>query len=46
MSVQHVEALRKKIRQIGPWSGVRMMRNRGISFENAYYVMFGKEPRR
>lgn len=45
MSMNQVESLRKKIRQIGPWSGVRMMRNQGIAFENAYFVMFGKQPR-
>lgn len=46
MSANQVQSLRKKIKQIGPWSGARMMRNQGVSFENAYFVMFNKHPAR
>lgn len=46
MTFSTIIALQKKIHQIGPWAGVRMMRNRGIPFEDAYRVMFDREPRR
>ncbi len=44
MTTSVIATLRKKIRQIGPWAGVRMMRNRGIPFEDAYLVMFDRSP--
>jgi hypothetical protein len=37
---------RKKIKQIGNWSGVRWLRNQNIPFEVAYYIMFNRLPRR
>ena len=45
MSHDVFAALRKKIRMIGPFAGVRMMRNRGYTFEQAHVVMFGFLPR-
>lgn len=41
----------KKIRtslrdQIGDWAFVRYLRNSGISFPTAYYLMFGKQARK
>lgn len=38
--------LRTMVKKIGPWAGVRWMRNRGVSFEHAYFVMFNRYPTR
>ena len=38
----HVLTLRK---QIGDWAYVRMLRNKGFTFEFAYYAMFGCQPK-
>lgn len=45
MSQHDIQAYRRKINQIGPWAGVRMLRNKGITFNQAYFIMFGKHPR-
>ena len=36
---------KKARRQIGDYAFVRYCRNIGISFEDCYVLMFGKEPR-
>lgn len=46
MSVDQVQQARKMVKRIGPWAGVRWMRNRGVAFEDAYFVMFDRRPRK
>lgn len=45
MSYQDIEFYRAKLKRIGFWIGLRYMRNRGVTFEQAYYIVFGKFPR-
>lgn len=45
MSQDYVSTLRKKVKQIGTWMGVRYMRNQGLSLEQAYFVLFNRQPR-
>jgi len=45
MSAIDLAYYRRKIKQIGTWTGVRYLRNRGIPFEQAYFVIFGRAPR-
>ena len=33
------------VKRVGSWAAVRCMRNNGVSFEDAYAVMFGRAPR-
>lgn len=44
MSYDLIVILRKKVKQYGMWAGVRYMRNQGIAFEYAYFVMFNRFP--
>lgn len=46
MSYNAVEYMRKQIKRMGPWAGVRWMRNQHLPFESAYFVMFGRFPTR
>lgn len=34
------------VKRIGPWAGVRFLRNKGVAFEDAYEIMLGRQPRR
>lgn len=45
MSAKDLDFYRKKIKQFGRWAGVRYLRNRGIRFEQAYFIIFGRMPR-
>jgi hypothetical protein len=45
MSADTIAMYRKKVRQIGNWAGVRMLRNKGIRFEDAYFILFNRQPR-
>lgn len=40
----YYEYLKRMVKKVGPWSGVRWMRNQGVSFEHAYFVMFDRQP--
>lgn len=40
---QHYKGMVKKV---GTWAGVRYMRNQGVSFEDAYEIIFGFKPTR
>ena len=44
MSNDQVQHLRKKIRQIGTYVGIRWMRNQGIGIRDAYFVLFNRYP--
>lgn len=45
MSAFDLLMMRQKVKQIGPWAGVRWMRNTGIPFGTAYFVLFNRQPR-
>jgi hypothetical protein len=45
MSARDLAFYRRKIKQFGTWAGVRYLRNRGVAFEHAYFILFGREPR-
>lgn len=45
MSADQITFLQKKLRQMGRWMFPRYCRNRGIAFEHAYFIMFGRPPR-
>lgn len=45
MSQADISSYRAKIKRIGNWAGIRMLKNRGISFEQAYFIMFNRMPR-
>lgn len=37
---------RRRIKQMGAWAGVRFLRNRGVSFALAHFIVLGIFPRR
>lgn len=45
MSAIDLAFYRKKLKQFGQWAGVRYLRNRGVTFEHAYFIVFGRLPR-
>lgn len=45
MSALDLYAYRKKIKSIGAWAGVRMLKNKGVAFEQAYFIMFDRQPK-
>jgi len=45
MSAKQIIDYRKFIKQIGPWSGVRFLRNQGVCFEDAYEIVLGRPVR-
>ena len=45
MSAQDLSFYRKKINQMGRWTGARWLRNKGISFEQAYFILFNRQPK-
>jgi hypothetical protein len=45
MSAHDLAFYRKKIKQMGRWTGVRWLRNKGIAFEQAYFILFDRQPR-
>ena len=46
MSAKSREHYTKMVKQIGPYVGVRYLRNKGVSFEDAYEIIFGQAPRK
>lgn len=46
LNIDNVSTYRRKLKQYGSWAGVRWMRNQGVEFEAAYWLMFGRMPRR
>lgn len=46
MTEERAAELRKMIKRIGAWTGMRWMRNQGVPFEHAHWLMFGVRPRR
>lgn len=46
IKVDRVSQLRRKLPQYGSWRGVRWLRNQGIEFDAAYFLMFNQMPRR
>jgi len=46
MSAQQRENYIRMVKKIGAWSGVRYLRNRGVSFEDAHEIILGFPPRR
>lgn len=45
MSAQTILAYRSKLKRMGHWAGVRHLRNQGIGFEDAYFIVFNRAPR-
>lgn len=37
--------LYKMVRKIGPWTGVRYLRNQGVAFDQAHEIVLGYPPR-
>lgn len=46
MSDKKISDYRKKIKQYGAWAGVRFLRNQGVEFEMAYWIIFDRLPRK
>jgi len=44
MSKSMIEHYRKKCKRMGRWMAPRYLRNRGVSFENAYFILFDRVP--
>lgn len=40
-----IEQMKKKIHGIGRYVGVRYLRNQGVPFETAYFVIFNRHPK-
>lgn len=45
MSQQQRVNYAKKLKMIGPWAGVRYLRNQGVAFDDAYELILGRKPR-
>jgi hypothetical protein len=37
--------LRARVRRMGHWTGVRFLKNQGLTLEQAHVVLFGRLPR-
>ena len=46
MTIQTIAYYQRRAHQMGRWMAVRWMRNRGVPFAHAYFVLFNREPRR
>ena len=46
MSAGVVAMYRAKLRRMGAWMRPRYLRNQGVSFENAYFILFNRYPTR
>ena len=46
MTTQTIAYYREQCRRMGRWMAPRYLRNRGVPFEQAYFVIFGQPPRR
>lgn len=45
MSANMIEMYRAKCRRMGRWMAPRFLRNRGVAFEHAYFILFNRSPR-
>lgn len=45
MGATTIEMYRAKCRRMGRWMAPRYLRNRGVAFEHAYFILFNREPR-
>jgi hypothetical protein len=45
MSADQISLYRAKMRRMGRWMFPRYLRNRGVSFEDAYFIIFNRQPR-
>jgi len=45
MTYHSITYYREQIKRLGRWAAVRYMRNKGLSFEQTYFISFGKLPR-
>jgi hypothetical protein len=45
MSASVIEMYRAKCRRMGRWMAPRYLRNRGVSFEHAYFILFDRHPK-
>lgn len=46
MSAKQRSDYRNMVKRIGPWAGVRYLRNKGVSFGDAYELILGVPCRR
>lgn len=46
MSQQTRNDYAAQVKHMGAWMGVRFLKNRGISFEDAHQIVLGRTPRR
>ena len=46
MSADMVAFYKMKAKRMGNWMAVRYMRNRGVAFEYAHFIILGIPPRR
>jgi hypothetical protein len=44
MTQSMIEHYRKKCKRMGRWMAPRFLRNRGVSFEDAYFILFDRTP--
>ncbi|WP_193333360.1 hypothetical protein [Duganella sp. FT27W] len=45
MSQSVIDHYRARIKRMGRWMAPRFLRNRGFTFEQAYFIIFGVQPR-
>lgn len=45
MSASMIEFYRAKVKRMGRWMAPRYLRNRGVAFEHAYFIIFNCQPR-
>ena len=45
MSADLIAHYRAKLRRMGRWMRPRYLRNQGVAFEDAYFIIFGRAPR-
>lgn len=46
LTQEQADKYHKGLKRMGNWTGVRWLRNQGVEFEHAYWLMFGRLPRR
>lgn len=45
MSASMIDFYRAKLKRMGRWMRPRYLRNRGVAFEHAYFIIFNRQPR-
>lgn len=45
MSAKQIIDYKAMVSKIGPWSGIRYLRNQGLRFEDAYEIVLGRPVR-